>query len=623
MKRSMLAGVASMFLAVSATVAQQTPLREGANRPDPRGLGAPEGQPGPRFFGPGGRGGPMQQERKLLKQFDANGDKWLNKQERQAAREFLQKERAANPGGRGFGPWGGMRGGGGFGPATRPAADGVAPTTRPMRDVFGPPGGPGGGRGFGPRVEPSKPGPRVSPADVKSYPDAGLYDPTVLRTVFLEFENPDWEAELTDFHGTDVDVAATLTVDGKKYPNVGVHFRGMSSYMMIPQGSKRSLNVSLDLADGKQRLYGYKTLNLLNSHEDPTLLHTVLYSQIARNYIPVPKANHVKLVINGESWGIYVNVQQFNAEFVKEWYPNSKGARWKVPGSPGGGGGLTYLGDDIEAYKRRYEIKTKDDPKDWQALVTLCRILNQTSDDKLEEALKPILDVDGVLWFLALDNVLCNGDGYWVRDSDYNIYLDDKGKFHIIPHDVNETFHAGGGPGGFGGPGGPGGFGGFGGPPRDAQGGGERRPNPDGAPGGGPGLGNRGQRGGGPRGGGGVEVDPLIGLNSDPSKPLRSKLLLVPAFKARYLEHVRTLTEQWLDWNKLEPIVKQQRALIEKEIEADTRKLDSYDAFKAGLGDATEKAETAGPRRSLSLKEFVEQRRKYLLNHPEIKKTTP
>ena len=210
--------------------------------------------------------------------------------------------------------------------------------------------------------EPAKPGPRVAPADVKSYPDAALYEPTVLRTLFLEFENKDWEAELADFHGTDVEVPATLTVDGKKYPNVGVHFRGMSSYMAwCRPGYKRSLNLSLDFVDPKQRLYGYKTLNLLNAHDDPSFLSTVLYSHIARQYIPAPKANFVKVVINGESWGIYANVQQFNKEFLDENFKTTKGARWKVRGSPGGGGGLEYLGDNVEDYKRRYEIKSDDD----------------------------------------------------------------------------------------------------------------------------------------------------------------------------------------------------------------------------------------------------------------------
>ena len=68
-----------------------------------------------------------------------------------------------------------------------------------------------------------------------------------------------------------------------------MRFRGMSSYGMVPTGYKRSFNVSIDLADEDQRLYGYKTLNLLNSAGDPSFMSTVLYSHIASQYIPVAK----------------------------------------------------------------------------------------------------------------------------------------------------------------------------------------------------------------------------------------------------------------------------------------------------------------------------------------------
>jgi len=260
------------------------------------------------FFG----GPPGGQTRKVVKDFDKNGDGWLNAEERQAARESVKK------GGGGF--KGGFKG------------------------------------GFGGKGEEGKPGPKVAPVDVTSYPKASLYEPTVLRTLFLQFENKDWEAELEDFHGTDVEVPATLTVDGKTYKNVGVHFRGMSSYMGVRAGSKRSFGVSLDLADKKQRLYGSKTLNLLNSHDDPSMLSTVLYSHVARQHIPAPKANFVKVVINGESWGVYVNAQQFNKEFVGESFKTTRGARWKVRGNPGADAGLNYVGDNVEEYCRRYEI---------------------------------------------------------------------------------------------------------------------------------------------------------------------------------------------------------------------------------------------------------------------------
>ena len=74
--------------------------------------------------------------------------------------------------------------------------------------------------------------------------------------------------------------------------------------------------------------------------------------------------------------------------FWRESFPNSKGTRWKVKGSPGGGGGLDYIGDNIEDYKRRYEIKTEDSPSAWKALIELCKTLNQTPLDRLEEALE-------------------------------------------------------------------------------------------------------------------------------------------------------------------------------------------------------------------------------------------
>src|SRR3954468_13780793 len=48
-----------------------------------------------------GFGGPMQQERKIVAQFDKNGDKRLDTSERKAAREWLATQPAGGFGGRG------------------------------------------------------------------------------------------------------------------------------------------------------------------------------------------------------------------------------------------------------------------------------------------------------------------------------------------------------------------------------------------------------------------------------------------------------------------------------------------------------------------------------------------
>jgi hypothetical protein len=509
---------------------------------------APAVQPGGRVGGvfvavQAGPGGPGGQEMQIVAQFDTDRDERLNAAERKAARAWLESQNS----GRGRG-----------GPA-----------------FFG--------RG---NVAPVEPGARLTPADVRTFPNAPVYDMSTLRTFFFDFENADWEAELAAFYNTDVEVPAALTVDGRVFRDVGVRFRGNSSYFIVPPGRKRSLNVSLDFVHDNQQLGGYRTFNLLNANQDPSFLRSVLYNHIAREYLPAPKANFVRVVINGESWGVYPSVQQFNKDFARDFYGTPDGARWKSP--PQGRGGLQYLGDDPAPYKRAYEIKSKDDPAAWDALVNLARVLNTTPPEQLEAALAPILDVDETLRFLAVDVALVNGDGYWTRGSDFSLYRDPKGRFHITTHDANETFSGGGGfalaPG----------LGGV--PPPPPPPGFVVAPPPGGAD---PQRGGRGGRGGpgGPGGPGGADLDPLVGLN-DATKPLRSKLLAVPALRARYLGYVRDIATTWLDWQKLGPVAEGYRALIAADVKADTKKLDSYEAFESSLQ---------------TLRSFAERRRGVLL----------
>ena len=467
----------------------------------------------------------MHVEEKATARFDADRNGWLNAVERKAAREALAREAAAR------GPSG-------------------MPQPRP------------GG-------EPTKPGPRMSPADVRTFPKATAFDPDALRTFFLEFEDADWEKALTEFRFTDVDVPAKLTVDGQVFNNIGVHYRGASSFLFIAEGRKRSLNLSLDFVNKDQRFGGYRTFNMLNANGDPTMLKGFLYFHAAREYTPTPKANFARIVINGEYWGVYVNTQQEDRDFINEWWKTTGGTRWKAPGSPWGKAGLNYIGDNVDDYRKHYEIKGKDDPKAWAALINVCKVLTQTPLDRLERELAPIFDIDAALKFLALESVFINDDGYWIRSSDYNLYLDEKGRLHIYPHDGNEAFYDA---------------------PANVRGTAAR----------------------------GTELDPFIG-SADPEKVLLSRLVAVPALRTRYLRYVRDIATKWLDWDRLGPVARKYQALIDADVRADTRKLESYDAFKDLVERDREIAGARGPMTMMSLKTFADQRRAFLLSYPEIK----
>ncbi len=467
-------------------------------------------------------------EEKATGRFDTDRNGWLNLAERKTARETLTREKAERP------------------PTGMPAP----PTTN---------------------MEPTKPGPRVSPADVRTFRGRPAFDPDVVRTFFLDFEEPDWEQALETFRFTDVDVPARLTVDGQVFANVGIHNRGASSFLFVAPGRKRSLNVNLDFVNKDQRFGGYRTFNLLNSNGDPTMLKALLYYHVARQYTPAPKANYVKLVVNGEYWGVYVNTQQEDRDFINEWFKTTAGTRWKAPGSPWARAGLQYISENVDDYRKHYEIKGKDDPKAWAALINLTRVLTQTPLDKLEAALTPIFNIDAALKFLALESTFINDDGYWVRASDYNLYLDPKGRFHIYPHDGNEAFF-----------------------------------DP------GPAL-----RDGAAKG---TELDPFIG-SKDAHKVLISRMLAVPALRTRYLRYIKEMATTWLDWNRLGPIANRFHALVDADVQMDTRKLDSYEAFRTMVEKDREipGIQGRGPVLRIGLKSFADQRRAFLLNYPAIR----
>jgi hypothetical protein len=466
---------------------------------------------------PAGRGGaPVQgaePDIPVRARFDRNDDKRLDRSERTAAREYL----TAHP------------------ELRRPVRVGARST------------------------QVGAAGPRLSPKDVRTYPaSVSLYDAGTLRTLFLQFEHADWEQELAAFYHTDVDVHATLVVDGKTYRDVGVSFRGNNSFTAVPEGLKRPLSLSIDSVHD-QSLLGHRSLNLLNANQDPTFLRSVLFLDVARDYIPTVKANFARVVINGESWGLYVNQQTFSQEFLQESFKTIRGTRWKSPNNSAGGG-FSYLGEDIDSYRRWYEIKGADNLAAWNALIHATRLLRDTPIEQLETVLPAVMDVDEALRYLALDVALVNNDGYWRDGSDFNLYLNEQGRFLFTLHDANEGFRSGG---------------------RD----------------------------------GAAQPDPLTTLD-DPNKALRQKLLAVPAWRRTYLAYMGDIAEKWLDWNRLGPLVKQYEDLIAADVARDTRKLDSTEAFTQGIHGPG--AGTTAP--ATTIKGFADQRRVALLSHQEILK---
>ncbi len=178
-----------------------------------------------------------------------------------------------------------------------------------------------------------------------------------LRTFFVEFEKRrlgSGDGGVQQHRRRDSGERSRWTA--RRIADVGVHFRGNSSFG-VGNGYKRSLNLTFDWVTEDQAVERISHAEFSQRQRAmPTFLRTVLSMHIARQYIAAPKANLVRVVINGENWGVYANAQQFNKDFLEDNFKTNNGTRWKVPQGGGGGiGGFSYVGDDASQLSRHVQ----------------------------------------------------------------------------------------------------------------------------------------------------------------------------------------------------------------------------------------------------------------------------
>lgn len=390
----------------------------------------------------------------------------------------------------------------------------------------------------------------------------GLYDESQFRTFHLWFSQPNYWQQLKNNYQSKTDLPALLVVDGDTFPEVGVRFKGQTSYMMAQTSDKKSFNISMDYTNPDQNLDGYETINLNNAFEDASFMREVSYLHQIRRHIPAAKAAYVRLFINGQSWGLYPNVQQLNGDYLNEWFFSNDGTRWRadrpdgaIGGGPGGGWGdgtaaLNDLGPDTTEYQLYYTLKSANKINPWDDLVHVCDVLNNTPLDNLEESIKPVLDLDRTLWFLASEIAFSDDDGYVFKGKmDYYLYWDPETE-RLTPLEFD---------------------------------------------------------------GNSVMKNNAVnwGAFYNATKvnyPLLNRLLAVPSIRQRYLAHFRTLINEEMNTTEFNALIDQYDALINAEVQADPKKLYTYSQY------GTEKQ---------VLKNFVQNHRNTLLNNTEMNVSGP
>ncbi len=217
--------------------------------------------------------------------------------------------------------------------------------------------------------------------------------------------------------------------------NVGFRLRGNTSR----SAEKKSFKVSFNTYVSGRKWKNLEKMNLNGEHNDVSILRTQLSNMVLRKAgVVSSRTSYVKLYINTTYYGLYINVEHIDDEFLQHRFINDdQGNLYKC----NYGANLTNLGTNSSAYESLYELKTNESTNDYSGLVNFIQVLNTSSAANFPCDIQEVFDVDFYLRTLACEILIGQWDGYSVNKNNYYLYQrPSDGKFVFIEYDLDNTW---------------------------------------------------------------------------------------------------------------------------------------------------------------------------------------
>ncbi|HSQ41721.1 MAG TPA: CotH kinase family protein [Fibrobacteraceae bacterium] len=351
-----------------------------------------------------------------------------------------------------------------------------------------------------------------------------LFATSPVRNYNLTFYSTTWQSELKANYEADSGYVLAKFSDGTTtLDSVGIRYKGNSSYADSPF-PKKPLKIKFNEFVSGQKYYGVKVLNFSNGYGDPTFLREKIAYDIARQYMPAPRANYANISFNDTLIGLYTQVEQEDKIFIGNWFENDSMNLFKAGD---GGGSLQYGGSDPTYYSDSigYELKTNEDANDWSGFIKFVYAMDSIADTNFCDVSSTYLDETNVTKFLAFNMVMSHFDSYTGSARNYYMYqLSDDGLMYFLPWDMNLTF------------------------------------------------------GGYSNGWDVYEQDP-VSINNLSRRPLNRKVLACDSLRYRYLAWIREMVNGYAATDSVQKAIDTLSALIRSSVEADTNKFYSIGAF--------------------------------------------
>jgi hypothetical protein len=267
----------------------------------------------------------------------------------------------------------------------------------------------------------------------RRYPVAEFNVSSNLPVYHIFIRKADWDRLNADVWTSEY-FPAVFVHDGEVYDEVGLRFRGGRPRLF----RKKSLKLEFS---GPRGYEGREELNLnAAAMDDDYITEPLGHWFYERCGLEASEARFVRVELNGEFWGLFIDVEQVDERYLERHGLDPEGALYKAVGIVGSLrklDGVTYEGQTY-TYQSQYEKKTrKGEP--YADLIELIHGLYDTPAAQMEAYLEQHVDVEQYINYLAISNLMCVWD-----NMQHNFYLHrdtlGSGKWRVIPWDLDHAW---------------------------------------------------------------------------------------------------------------------------------------------------------------------------------------
>jgi hypothetical protein len=260
-----------------------------------------------------------------------------------------------------------------------------------------------------------------------------------VASVYISIEQDSLDLLLGDSLYSGHEFMAVMTYEHSggiiSYDSIGFRARGNTSLV----SQKKSFKLDFNRFISNQKFEGLEELNLNGEHNDVSIMRAFFAQHLMRSSgLPAARTSYVKLYVNNEYKGLYINIEHIDDEFLDLRFPTeANGNLWKC----NYGADLTWWGNNPSSYQSVYEIKTNKDSADYTALINFINVLNNAPAAGFACAIQDVFDVELFLRNMVLEILIGQWDGYAYNKNNYYLYQrESDGKIVYLSYDHDNTF---------------------------------------------------------------------------------------------------------------------------------------------------------------------------------------